>query len=206
MGKVSQKLSKPNRQAERTKSWIFDAIMQLMDEKPYNKVTVSDITKKAGIARTTFYRSYKDKDDIVFEYLNNMFHIKPLEKEKTDDGGKENIIVIIFDHKYIFKHQKNIKKILTITDIETRIFREVLKYPISLIEHYRKQLPEEEYALCRFKICYQLTGSLRVIFDWFIHNMPRPVEYLILLINATNNPKTVKYRNFPSIVFQLKDE
>ncbi|MCL1836870.1 MAG: TetR/AcrR family transcriptional regulator [Treponema sp.] len=206
MGKVSKKLRKPNRQSERTKSWIFDAVMILMNEKPYNKITVSDITEKAGIARTTFYRNYKEKDDVVFECLNKTFITEILTAEKDENKEKQNTIVILFDYKFMIKHQKNLKKILSTTDIENRIFREVQKYPISIIERFKKMLPEEEYALCRFKICYQLTGSLRVIFDWFINNMPRPVEYLILLINSTNNPNTVKYRNFPNIVFQLKDK
>ena len=206
MGKVSKKLRKPNRQSERTKSWIFDAVMILMNEKPYNKITVSDITEKAGIARTTFYRNYKEKDDVVFECLNKTFITEILTAEKDENKEKQNTIVILFDYKFMIKHQKNLKKILSTTDIENRIFREVQKYPISIIERFKKMLSEEEYALCRFKICYQLTGSLRVIFDWFINNMPRPVEYLILLINSTNNPDTVKYRNFPNIVFQLKDK
>ena len=206
MGKVSQELSKPNRQSERTKSWIFDAVMHLMDKKPYNKITVSDITEKAGIARTTFYRNYKDIDDVVFEYIDKMFKTELLSKEKADDNQKQNTIVITFDQKCLNKNYSNLKKIISTADIENFIYREILKYPIYLVERYKKQFSEDEYAKCRFKICYQLTGSFSVIFDWFINNMHRPIENLFLMINTTNNPKTVKYRDFPNIVFQLKDE
>jgi AcrR family transcriptional regulator len=56
--KVLQKSGSNNRQVRRTRSWISEALMLLMDEKPYDKITVSDITEKAGIARQTFYRNY----------------------------------------------------------------------------------------------------------------------------------------------------
>jgi AcrR family transcriptional regulator len=192
-----------NRQVQRTKSWIFEALMLLMDEKPYNKITVSDIADKAGIARPTFYRNYDDKDDVVFDYLMNTFNTELLNDEK---GDKQDTIVLIFDNKYMIKHQKNLKKILSTADIESRIFRDLQKYPMSLIERYKKQLSAEEYLICRYKICYQITGSLRILFDWFINNMPMPIEKLIPMLSAMNIPKTIQYRNIPGVVVCLKDE
>jgi AcrR family transcriptional regulator len=180
--------------------------MLLMDEKPYGKISVFDISEKAGIARPTFYRNFDDKNDVVFEYLNKAFNTELLNTENVNTNDNQNTIVIVFDLKYMIKHKKNLKKILSTADIENRIFRDIQKYPISLMERYKKQFSEAEYLTCRYKMCYQITGSLRVIFDWFINNMPRPIEDVIIMLNAMNNPKTVKYTNFPNVVFRLKEE
>ena len=201
-----QKSNRNNRQVQRTKSWIFDALMLLMDEKPYGKITVSDITEKAGIARPTFYRNYDDKDDVVFEYLRNTFSTELLSAEKDNRKEKQDTIVLVFDHTYMIKHQKNLKKILAAADIENRIFREIEKLPMAFIKHYAENLSEKEYLICRYKLCYQITGSLRIIFDWFINNMPMPVETIIAILNAMNVPKTVQYRTIPGIVVRLKNE
>ena len=198
-----QKSNKDNRQVRRTKSWIFEALMLLMDEKPYNKITVSDIAEKAGVARPTFYRNYDDINDVVYDYLMNTFSTELLNDEK---GDKQDTIVLIFDNKYMIKHQKNLKKILSTADIENRIFRDLQKYPMSLIERYKKQLSAEEYLICRYKICFQITGSLRILFDWYINGMPMPVEKLIPMLNAMNIPKTVQYRHIPGVVVRLKGE
>ena len=202
-----KKSSKHSRQVQRTKSWIFDAIMILMEEKPYDKITVSDISEKAGIARTTFYYNYNDIDDVIIEYLNNAVNAEELlniEKNKIDD--KQNNIIFMLDHKYIIEHRKNLKKILSGANIENRIFREIQKLPMSIIESYKGTLSPEEYLICRYKLCHQITGSLRVFFDWFINDMPMPVETVVLMINAMNIPKTIQYRNIPSIVVRLKGE
>jgi AcrR family transcriptional regulator len=201
-----KKSDKPNRQVERTKAWIFYSLMLLMDEKPYNKITVSDICEKAGIARPTFYRNFSDKDDVIFEYLMHTVNIELVNSEKVGKGEKSNNIVLIFDIKYMIKHQKNLKKIISTADIESRIQRDLQKYPMSLIERYKKQLSVEEYLICRYKICYQITGSLRIVFDWFVNGMPMPVEKFISMINAMNMPRTVHYRNIPGVEVRIKGE
>ena len=200
------KSGKPNRQVERTKSWIFDALMLLMDEKPYNKITVSDICERAGIARPTFYRNYSDISEVVFGYLMNTFSMELLNTEKGNKDDRQDTIILEFNYKYMTKHQKIIKKILATADIENRIHRESQKWPISIIDQYKSKLSKHEYLVCRYKICYQITGSLRVFFDWFINDMPLPVEYIVTMLNAMNIPKTVQYRNIPGIVVRLKGE
>jgi len=201
-----KEIGKPNRQIERTKSWIFDAIMLLMDEIPYKKINVSDICEKAGIARPTFYRYYDDKDDVLFEYLVKSINTELLNIEKAKNDNKQNDIVLMFDYRYMIKYQKNLKKILLITDIENRVTRETLEFPMSLMKHYKKKLTAQEYLICRYKLCYQITGSLRLFFDWFINDMPLPVENIVAMINAMNVPKIIQYRNIPSIIVRLKGE
>ena len=200
------KTEKPNRQVERTKSWIFDAIMLLMDEKPYDKITVSDITEKAGIARPTFYRNYNDKDDVIFEYLMHTCTIELLSTEKSDKDDKQDTIMLLFDYKFMIKYQKIIKKILAVADIENRIFRELQKYPLSFLKHYKSKLTTHEYLVCRYKLYYQITGNLRVLFDWFINDMPMPIKNIVEMLNSMNVPKTVQYRNIPSIVVRIKED
>ena len=204
-GKMLQKSGGKNRQVQRTKSWIFEALMLLMDEKPYDKITVSDITEKAGIARPTFYRNYSDKADVIFEYLMNSFNAELLSMEQTGKTAGQHNIVLVFDHKYMIKHQKNLKKILSTADIENRISRDIQKYPLSFIEQYKNKLSPNEYLICRYKIFYQISGSLRILFDWFINNMPLPVENLIAMLNAMNTPKTIQYRDIPGIILRTKN-
>jgi AcrR family transcriptional regulator len=47
--------------------------MELVKEKGYNQVTVSDICKKSSINRNTFYLHYLDKDDLVGKMLKTAY-------------------------------------------------------------------------------------------------------------------------------------
>ncbi|MEQ8198735.1 MAG: TetR/AcrR family transcriptional regulator [Clostridiaceae bacterium] len=56
-----------------TKNKVFGAAIELINEKGYDNVTVSEICKKAGVAKGTFYVHYKSKEDIVKEsYYSDM--------------------------------------------------------------------------------------------------------------------------------------
>lgn len=44
---------------------ISDALVALMETRPFDKITVQDISEKCQITRTTFYRYFADKDDLI---------------------------------------------------------------------------------------------------------------------------------------------
>jgi len=129
-----------------------------------------------------------------------------LSTEKFNKDDKPNNIVLSFDVTYLIKNQKNLKKILSTADVEARIYRELQNYTLLLIKSYKKQLSAEEYLIFRYKICYQVTGSLKVLFDWFINNMPMPIEKLVPMLNAMNIPETVQYGNIPGVEVRIKEE
>ena len=50
-----------------TRECLQLALMHLMSEHPYDKITVSEIVRRAGVSRTAFYRNYTDKEEILRE-------------------------------------------------------------------------------------------------------------------------------------------
>lgn len=52
-------------QGDYSKHYITEALFKLMESMPYKDVTVSDIAKKAGVGRATFYRYFTCKEDVV---------------------------------------------------------------------------------------------------------------------------------------------
>ena len=57
-----------NRESNRlTRECICMAMMYLMNEKPYDSISISEIAKRAGVSRTAFYRNYETKDDVIRE-------------------------------------------------------------------------------------------------------------------------------------------
>ena len=50
---------------------ICDAALKLFQKKGYDDVSVNDICKEAGIARSTFYLTFSNKKEIVAKLLDN---------------------------------------------------------------------------------------------------------------------------------------
>lgn len=45
---------------------LADAAFALFDERGYEQTTVDDIAERAGLGRTTFFRNYRSKEDVIF--------------------------------------------------------------------------------------------------------------------------------------------
>lgn len=59
--------------SRQSKEWIILALLQLMEHQVYSDISITDIARRAGLARQTFYRNYQDKDDILFDFLSRQF-------------------------------------------------------------------------------------------------------------------------------------
>lgn len=51
----------------RTRQLLRDALVELIDEQGYEKITVQDITRRATLNRATFYLHYRDKLDLLYQ-------------------------------------------------------------------------------------------------------------------------------------------
>jgi len=45
---------------------LAQAAFELFDERGYEQATIDDITERAGVGRTTFFRHYRSKEDVIF--------------------------------------------------------------------------------------------------------------------------------------------
>ena len=61
------------RSALRSKKLINEALADLLTEKPLDKITVTDVVKRADINRGTFYAHYKDIPDVVDHLILQSF-------------------------------------------------------------------------------------------------------------------------------------
>lgn len=52
-----------------TKECIVTALLRLMEVKSYSDISITEITNLAGVSRMAYYRNYKNKDEILINYL-----------------------------------------------------------------------------------------------------------------------------------------
>jgi AcrR family transcriptional regulator len=72
---------------QRTRAQLGNALLTLIVEKPVNDVTVQDVLDRSGVARSTFYLHYCDKDDLLISqlemFLETMSTALSVKKDKS---------------------------------------------------------------------------------------------------------------------------
>jgi AcrR family transcriptional regulator len=68
---ASQK--KIDARVRRTRDALGDALVALMQEKPFETITVQDVLDRAEVSRSTFYSHYSDKDDLLMSDAEEFF-------------------------------------------------------------------------------------------------------------------------------------
>lgn len=57
--------NKGNPVSGKSKLWMENALLKLMETENYQEITIQEITDNAGLSRRTFYRNYSSKDEIL---------------------------------------------------------------------------------------------------------------------------------------------
>ena len=54
------------------KECIVTALIELMKVRDYASITITDLTKKAGVSRMAYYRNYTSKEDIISKFADEV--------------------------------------------------------------------------------------------------------------------------------------
>jgi AcrR family transcriptional regulator len=73
--------NKPDRRVQRTRQLLHTALVELVQEKGFDAITIQDITERANLGRTTFYLHYLGKEELMLDHhatLADMLGLKQL--------------------------------------------------------------------------------------------------------------------------------
>ncbi|HME91452.1 MAG TPA: TetR/AcrR family transcriptional regulator [Myxococcaceae bacterium] len=62
-----------DRRVGHTREALGDALVELIQEKPFKGITVQDVLDRARISRSTFYLHYRDKNDLFLSDVEEFF-------------------------------------------------------------------------------------------------------------------------------------
>jgi AcrR family transcriptional regulator len=65
----------PDRRVRRTRQALTHALVELVLEKRYRRITVQDLLDRADVGRSTFYAHYRSKDDLLLRSFEAMLEL-----------------------------------------------------------------------------------------------------------------------------------
>lgn len=166
-----------DRRIQKTRQSIMDAFMDLLSEKGFEKITISDIAERANINRGTVYLHYVDKFDLLDKCIET--YVERL-LNHCDDSDGTSLRVDAFQKAFEYLEANfSIYKLLLNNEgvgfFRTRLYATIEQTVTGVI-----RVQSESSAFSNDVAIQFLTSGFIGVLEWWInHSMPCSVQEII---------------------------
>lgn len=186
-------LNRFERRKQRTQKKLEEAAIQLILEKGFEAVAIQDITDRADLGRATFYLHYKDKDDLVWDFINKElenFFDKVQTLGEENHGAKSSTYYSLLLDFQLLDQNRDLYKIVLGDVGPKRVRKRVKEMTISDIE---KSIREGRFYqtldLPPTIIAQFVAGALHQLFQWWLetpndYTPEQMVDMIFLMLDS----------------------
>lgn len=155
---------------------LAEALVQLMDSRDYREISITDISRRAGVSRMTYYRNYQSKEEILSDYMRTLVEQFMEEVHRKLPGtGSRSYELILYAFEY-FQHYRGFALCLARANLSS-ILQDGLNYYMDTFVAEPDASPARRYAL------YYYAGALFNIYTvWMTSGMRETPEEMAQVV------------------------
>lgn len=171
-----------DRRTKKTQKAIKQAFLELLQQKPINKITISEITDKVDIGRGTFYIHYTDIFDLQNKIINEtILDLETIFDVNYPDNREEDFHEIATRLITYISNNKNIFEILYNNGDENKLallIKKIFTQKIMKQEQLENENPKDQ-----IEVHFFIAGLTGVIADWVFGTIEVDDRTLIEILN-----------------------
>jgi AcrR family transcriptional regulator len=161
------KARKTDRRVRRTRDVLGDVLVELMQEKPFEEITVQQVLERARVSRSTFYTHYRDKNDLFLGDVEDFFEM--MANHLVRCGEVSNRVAPV---RELFGHVAQVREFYAALVVSGKIHdtMELGKgyFARSIEQRLSTLCPEDKGSCERAALAYALAGALWSLLSWWI--------------------------------------
>ena len=154
------------------KECITTALLQMMENTPFEDIAITDLVKKAGVGRVSFYRNFESKKDVLAKHLVILLEEWGKEFEALGDPNKFSDSLV----RHYYKHK----------DVYLMLYKQGLSDMIYETIRGAMKLHEAQHNLERYAKSMIAGMIWGWIDEWMRQGMPESPDEIALLSNQIN--------------------
>ncbi|EGV04445.1 transcriptional regulator, TetR family [Streptococcus infantis SK970] len=174
-----------DRRITKTRKAIYNAFLQLLNQKDYETITVQEIIDLADVGRSTFYSHYESKELLLDELCRYLFH-HLFEREKNITT--EAYMTHIFSH--FKKNQDHVTSLLlSKNDYFIRQLRKELEHDVypMVADELIKSHPTLPHSYLKHLVVSHFIETI----SWWLkngksYNEQKVVQFYLEILNASS--------------------
>lgn len=181
----------------RGKENIQRAFLDILRHEPYASITAKEIATAAGISRTTFYRHYETREDVLFDLIDGLLaEVEALRQRltsltPTDDFGRRMLVHQMLQR--VADHSEELQVIMADNGAAFHLISRSQRYLLDVTTCGAEATPHDE---ARWEACvrhYHVAGILAVVTDWAAHGCDGPVTEVMDFILTASSASELRF-------------
>ncbi len=85
----------------RTRKWLQDALIELMKEKPFQEIQITELCARAQVSRPAFYLHFRSKEELLLSHLDTIFdqfHAQVLKEIARGNIDQKYFSIMLFQY------------------------------------------------------------------------------------------------------------
>ena len=149
--------------------WIENGLLELMQERKFEDITVTDLCQHLELSRRSFYRYFRDLEDVLDTLLNHTFQDLVISETSLTMQDME-------EYYRFWLRQKPLLRALGRSGMYGRLTEYTLKYAgEESIQAYLSQ-KDLEMELSREIRLFVITGSASLLISWYAEGFQKTPE------------------------------
>ncbi len=163
-----------NQRVRLSKSMLKTALIDLLQEKPVNKISVYELCQKAELNRGTFYKYYGSPYELLEEIEREFFEKVEESLQGIDPTEPEALLTVL---NYLKDQHK------TVTILAYALSDEALSdhlFQIPMVRELFREGVEAGYSEkeARYRRLFIFRGAYAILREWLAADEPEPAEWI----------------------------
>lgn len=169
------------KQKEQSRKMIEDALFELLDEKEYSQITITEIVKRADVARRTFYRLYESKESVIGHYFKQL-----CEKYKSSHPALKgyDLKQIALDFFSFWYREKEVLLKLHRVGLDDMLYFEISRASTEVVGGRVSSEKLRESEDLAYFACYSVGGFVNLLFRWIDSGMEEMPEVYAEIVSG----------------------
>jgi AcrR family transcriptional regulator len=142
------------------KDLISNALITLLYEKKIDQIAITELCGQAQVSRRTFYRHFKDKNDVVDFYITKIMENLALELKEHSKQNKRSLVIAFFS---FFEPYTKLLAILNSNGLGDLVFTSYIKCITVLT------FPEASLQGSPYNMAFMLGGLWSLLTFWIMN-------------------------------------
>lgn len=164
-------MTKTDRRVQRTRELLQKSLIDLINERGYESITIQDIVDRANIGRTTFYLHYDSKDELLMschDAIISEFHIGARHLSREQFLSRDAPAGMIAAYQHLHEKQALLYSIFQGRD-SLSILRQIRDWNAQQLQaNLRSVFVETESTIPFDLLANYLAGAQIAMLQWWL--------------------------------------